>query len=131
MSVLSIDLDNFKRLNDEYGHQAGDEALIDVANYLRAQFRDYDSVARNGGDEFFVVCPSTPVCEATRIAERIRSGIEKYGETRLGAKKIAFGASVGVACFPEDADDIEALMARADAAMYRDKRSGKQGKMAA
>lgn len=137
VSVLGIDLDCFKEVNDRLGHQAGDEALQAVADIFRAQLRDYDLAARNGGDEFVIVLPGTPGIEARRTAERIRREIDRYAarlgtdSTASGCAPIGFGASVGVACYPEDGGDTDTLLGRADAAMYRDKRARKQAKLAA
>ncbi|MHB9035659.1 MAG: diguanylate cyclase [Armatimonadota bacterium] len=131
MSVIGIDLENFKAVNDSLGHLKGDVVLKDAAVIFQAQLRDYDQVFRNGGDEFVVVLPSTPECEAGRIAERIQQRIEHYARQFAGATSAPLGASVGIATYPNDAGDLETLLAAADAAMYRDKRARKRDRLAA
>jgi len=130
LSILGIDLDSFKLVNDIKGHQAGDTVLRDVADIFRRVLRDYDVIVRNGGDEFVVVLPGTPAEEAIQTAARIRDEVECYGKRTMSGI-VGFGASVGVASYPDDATDVESLLAKADAAMYRDKRSQKQGHLAA
>ena len=130
LSVLGIDLDNFKGVNDLLGHEAGDNALREVADILRRELRDYDIIVRNGGDEFVVVLPGTPASEAGVTAERIRMAVAQYAEQHL-AKVPGFGASVGVASYPDGAGDTKSLLSRADASMYRDKRARKQRRKAA
>ena len=131
LSVLGMDLDNFKKVNDSCGHNVGDEVLGDVADILRSQLRDYDVAARTGGDEFVVVLPETPPSEAWRTGERIRREIARYAQQTLSDADLGFGVSMGVASYPYDAGDLETLLARADAAMYRDKRARKQRFLAA
>lgn len=130
LSVIGIDLENFKAVNDSFGHQKGDVVLKDAAAIFQAQLRDYDQVFRNGGDEFVVVLPGTPACEAARIAERIQVGVGNYAQ-QLVNSSAPLGASVGVATYPDDAGDFETLLSAADAAMYRDKRARKRGRLAA
>lgn len=130
LSVIGIDLENFKAVNDSFGHQKGDLVLKDAAAIFQAQLRDYDQVFRNGGDEFVVVLPGTPACEAARIADRIQQGIGSYAQ-QLTNSSAPLGASVGIATYPDDAGDFETLLSAADAAMYRDKRARKRGRLAA
>lgn len=122
LSVLGIDLDNFKGVNDLKGHEAGDKVLKDIADIFREELRDYDVVARNGGDEFVAVLPETDGCEANQIAERIRLATENYAR-QFVSEVPRFGLSVGVATCPADGSDSKTLLASADAAMYADKRS--------
>ena len=130
LSVLGIDLDNFKAVNDLLGHEAGDTALRNVADILRRELRDYDVIVRNGGDEFVVVLPGTPVSEAQLTADRIRLAVARYAGQDLHQVP-GFGASVGVTSYPDEASDAKSLLARADASMYRDKRARKQRRLAA
>ncbi|MGI6295434.1 MAG: diguanylate cyclase [Armatimonadota bacterium] len=125
LSVLGIDLDNFKGVNDLKGHEAGDRVLKDIADIFRDELRDYDVVARNGGDEFVAVLPETGCCEANRIAERIRQAVERYAR-QFVSDVPRFGLSIGVATFPADGTDTKALLACADAAMYAEKKSRRQ-----
>ncbi len=130
LSVLGIDLDNFKAVNDLLGHKAGDEVLREVADVFRRELRDYDVIVRNGGDEFVMVLPGTDSDEAWQTAERIQIAVAAYAGTHVEGVP-GFGASVGAASYPTEAVDATSLLARADAAMYRDKRSRKQRRLAA
>jgi len=126
LSVLGLDLENFKTVNDTFGHATGDQVLRDVADVFRRQLRDYDVIVRNGGDEFVIVLPGTAADEAVRTARRIQNEVESYGRRKLPKSMPPFGVSVGVATYPEDATNADSLLARADAEMYRDKRSRRQ-----
>lgn len=131
LSVIGIDLENFKAINDSLGHQKGDSVLKDAADIFQNQLRDYDQVFRNGGDEFVIVLPDTPASEADSIARRIQQVIDRYAQQYAGQTLAPLGASVGVATYPKDAGDLESLLDAADAAMYRDKRARKRGRLAA
>jgi diguanylate cyclase (GGDEF)-like protein len=131
ISLLAIDMDDFKAVNDTMGHQAGDTVLQQAAGIFLAQLRDYDHVARTGGDEFVIILPGTPANEAASIADRIRRGIEAYARKAMGTSSTRLAASVGLASYPDDAGDVETLLAKADAAMYEDKRAHKQTHVAA
>lgn len=126
VSVLSIDLDRFKALNDAHGHAFGDEILKQLARRITAHVRSHDLVVRWGGEEFVVLLPHTDPADAASLAERIRSGVEsppfRAGD---GDRQVALTCSVGVAgtsTFPADPD---ALVAQADAACYEAKRAGR------
>jgi diguanylate cyclase (GGDEF)-like protein len=123
LGLVMVDLDNFKRVNDEYGHQQGDEVLVSVAGVLRDFSRDIDAPARYGGEELAVVLPQTDAEGAWRLAERMREAVEALRVGEGGALSIT--ASFGVAAIPESAADKEGLVAAADAALYRAKRGGK------
>ena len=131
LSMIALDLDNFKAINDCFGHYKGDGVLKDVAAVFMKQLRDYDLVVRHGGDEFLIVLPGTPASEAAFTAERIRREVREYACNTLGESAVELGVSVGVASYPGDACDLETLLEAADAAMYRDKRAQKQGEVAA
>ena len=131
ISLLAIDLDDFKAVNDTMGHQAGDTVLQQAAGIFLAQLRDYDHVARIGGDEFVIILPGTPPNEAASIADRIRHGIESYARKAMGTSSTRLAASVGLASYPDDAGDVDTLLAKADAAMYEDKRARKRTHVAA
>jgi len=131
MSLLIADLDLFKNINDEYGHQVGDEVLIEVAARLRDATRVPDVVARYGGEEFVVLLPGTDRDGALATAERIRSaisGVPVATTSRIGgggALDLRITCSVGTATFPHDGATIASLLRNADAAMYNAKRAGR------
>ncbi|WP_336920892.1 GGDEF domain-containing protein [Aquipuribacter sp. SD81] len=118
-SLLLVDLDHFKRLNDTHGHQAGDDALRVAAGLLQLACRDGDLAARYGGEEFAVILPGVCSDDALPVAERIRAEVE----TADGPVPVT--ASIGVACWPKDAEDPQELLAVADAALYRAKKDGR------
>jgi diguanylate cyclase (GGDEF)-like protein len=122
-----LDLDHFKQINDEYGHQQGDEVLALVADVLRDFSRDIDAPARYGGEELAVVLPQTDSEGAEQLAERIREAVERLEVPRVdgGAGTLRLQASFGVASLPENAVDRAGLIAAADAALYRAKRAGR------
>lgn len=124
LAVLHLDLDDFKPVNDAYGHRAGDAALVAVADRLNGAVRRSDTVARVGGDEFVVVLaqiarPSDAMLVAEKIIEMVRRPIDAQGNA------VILSASVGVALYPRDGNDVATLVSRADQAMYRAKQAGK------
>jgi diguanylate cyclase (GGDEF)-like protein len=123
VAIVLIDLDDFKAINDRYGHQAGDEALLALAEVLRQVTRDVDLPARIGGEEFAVLAPESDEEGAAVLAERLRSSIE---EVRLaaGGGIVSLTASFGVAATPPDVS-AEVLLHVADRALYEAKRLGK------
>jgi diguanylate cyclase (GGDEF)-like protein len=123
LGIILADLDDFKRVNDTYGHEAGDEALSRFAEILRATVRDVDLPVRLGGEEFAVLLPDTDVGGAVQLAERIRQALES-AEVRHGRDRIKMTASFGVSCFPAAAD-AEDLLSDADRRLYDAKRRGK------
>lgn len=125
-SIFIIDIDDFKALNDRYGHLVGDEVLKGTATAIRDAVRSIDVVARFGGEEFGVILPYTSKIDAFVIAERIRKGVEKYGSVIKGMPFREWPTiSLGVAEFPRDAETIEELLYKADKAMYMAKARGK------
>ena len=118
-TLLMIDIDDFKVFNDTYGHQAGDSMLREISGKFRDVSRKIDIIARYGGEEFGIILPTTKKEEALVLAERIRKAVE----ISPSLKNITI--SIGVASFPEDGDTKEALIAKADKALYEAKRSGK------
>lgn len=125
LSLVMLDIDHFKLLNDEQGHQAGDDVLRHVALSLTRECRDFDTPARYGGEEFAVVLPGCGPQEARVIAERLRSAVA------AASSKAAITASAGVATFPSHARDADSLVRAADDALYRSKRGGRDRMTAA
>jgi two-component system, cell cycle response regulator len=133
VSLMVIDIDHFKRINDQYGHDCGDEVLRECAERLRRAVRGIDIVARFGGEEFVVVMPDTESFAAARVAERIRLSVEKVPfPIEGGAKRLDLTVSVGVATIGEGPNHADRLFKMADEALYEAKRSGRnQVKIAA
>ena len=128
ISLLMIDVDCFKALNDRHGHQRGDEGLRDIARVLEDRpRRGYDLVARYGGEEFVVMLPETDAADAAKIAEAIRQSVEELGIENLGSKVAdVVTVSIGVCSYlPQIRGDPAAIVARADVALYAAKRLGK------
>ncbi|MEA2437252.1 MAG: hypothetical protein QOF65_1808, partial [Thermoleophilaceae bacterium] len=126
VGLMMLDIDNFKTVNDTYGHQQGDLVLIEVGRVLRALSRDIDEPARYGGEEMAVILPQTDVAGAELLAERMRAALAGIEIDRLdGGGRLRVTASFGVASLPANASDKDSLIAEADAALYRAKRSGK------
>jgi diguanylate cyclase (GGDEF)-like protein len=126
VGVVMVDLDDFKRVNDSYGHQQGDEVLAHVAAVLRDVSRDLDTAARYGGEELAVILPQTDSVGAELLAERMRAAVESLQIPRVGGKgTLSVTASFGVASMPASALDRSGLIAAADAALYAAKRGGK------
>lgn len=118
--VLVVDLNDFKPVNDTWGHDAGDELLVNIAHALRLGLRGYDIVARMGGDEFMVLLPETGPEQAVLVIDRLKDMVTAVGIERDG-RHITVGAAVGSAIYPVDGDTIEELIKMADVAMYENK----------
>lgn len=126
LSLILMDIDDFKRFNDSYGHVRGDEVLRRVSALIKAALRDGDIAARYGGEEFVILLPETTTEEAVAIAQSMRMSIQSLEYSFPGCTdEAARTVSVGVATFPEHASAPTRLIEAADAAMYRVKRSGK------
>lgn len=126
ISGIMIDLDFFKKINDTYGHEVGDQVLIKMVNALKISMRNYDVLARYGGEEFFVLLPNTDGKSALLIAERMRQMVEKL-KIEAEKKIIKVTASFGVSSFEEYPfpEDPELLLKWADIALYEAKRKGR------
>jgi diguanylate cyclase (GGDEF)-like protein len=126
VSAVFLDLDDFKEVNDQHGHLAGSQVLVELAAVILQSVRDTDIVARYGGDEFVVILPETGVADARRVAERVRAGIARC-EFTGGRENLRLNltASFGVASFPEHAQSPQQLIIAADTAMYEAKAASK------
>ena len=126
VGLVLVDLDDFKHVNDTFGHQQGDLVLVEVARVLKRVTRDIDEPARYGGEEMAVVLPQADSTGAERLAERVRSAVEDLRVPRLdGEGVVTVTASFGVASLHDSAGEKDGLIAAADAALYAAKRSGK------
>jgi two-component system, cell cycle response regulator len=124
-SVLFLDLDYFKEINDTYGHLTGGQVLVEVSRILRVNAREEDTVVRFGGDEFTVVLPGTESEGAWEAAERIRKAIRDHVFLAREGKFIRLTACIGVATYPTDARSCQELIEQADRAMYRGKETAR------
>lgn len=123
-SILVMDMDRLKPLNDLYGHEIGDRMLHLVAKCIQGELRQSDVVARYGGDEFVAMLPDTPRSGALDVAKRIRVAVTGT-PLNLGDKSLVTSVSIGVATFPEDGRSLDALVVHADRAMYVEKQAGR------
>ncbi|HXH28544.1 MAG TPA: diguanylate cyclase, partial [Candidatus Polarisedimenticolia bacterium] len=125
LSLVMIDIDDFKPFNDRHGHEAGNRALAALAGLLRSSLRKVDVPARYGGEEFALILPSTTKTQAQQVAERARLRVEKH-RMKAGAEgPVGLTVSMGIATHPADADEMEELVRRADSALYFAKSRGK------
>lgn len=126
LSIIIVDIDHFKTVNDQYGHKAGDLVLVDVANIFHQLSRDQDLIARFGGEEFVVILPNTNTTEAQACAERIRQGIEKHSVNLGDELTLNVTVSLGIAELDIMANEaIESAVDRADKALYKAKTLGR------
>ena len=119
LSLVAMDLDHFKRINDTYGHQAGDKALVDFVERVNTHLRSQDQMGRLGGEEFVLLLPETSADEAWVVAERIR---ESSAQSSDGVR---YTVSMGIATLREQDHTVQDLLARADEALYRAKGNGR------
>jgi len=122
-ALLFLDLDDFKRVNDDFGHAAGDQALNSVGALLRARLRDTDLLARLGGDEFAILLPHASQDQAQALAMQVLEAIRHHAIPIQG-RTVSVRASIGIASFPDHGRSVNELLAAADAAMYRAKAAG-------
>jgi len=127
LSLIFMDVDYFKTINDNYGHLVGSKLLVEMGQLLIKNLRTVDIVARYGGDEFVIVLPQTPPNSAIQIAERIRKSIEQNVFLKKEGYSLNLTASFGVASYPESANSKEELLRLADEAMYRVKYQTRNG----
>lgn len=123
-TILMIDLDNFKYINDTYGHASGDLVLKEVTQVFSSNLRNADILARIGGDEFAVILPETPYESGHAVVEKLRASLEAT-PISLMFDQVSLTASFGIAEYPEQGENIETLLTGSDLAMYKAKRAGK------
>ena len=124
LSLIMLDIDHFKQVNDRYGHLAGDVVLAGVAGAIRSEVRGCDLAARYGGEEFAILMPQTGPAEAKHVAERVRLAVRE-GVFEEGGQRIQVRISGGIATFPSHASEISELVKAADSALYQAKDSGR------
>ncbi|MGF6767817.1 diguanylate cyclase (GGDEF)-like protein [Paraburkholderia sp. GAS199] len=122
-ALMYLDLDGFKTVNDAYGHHIGDQLLVEVADRIRSNVRDQDTVARVGGDEFVLLVKITEPTDAANLSNKLRSAVEE--PFRINDRLLHISTSIGIAMYPGDGQNREDLLANADAAMYHAKASGR------
>lgn len=124
LSLLLLDVDHFKQVNDRWGHAAGDAALIAVTSRIQKSLRPSDLAGRVGGEEFALLCPETDLAQALALAERLRSGVA-MAPARLGSASVLLHISIGVVPFQGAEDSLQAMLSDADKALYRAKSAGR------
>jgi diguanylate cyclase (GGDEF)-like protein len=124
LGLVLLDIDHFKKLNDTFGHPAGDAVLRHTAHVVEQHLRRADEASRFGGEEFALILPGTDEAGALRLAERVRGGVEKAQLVFEGAR-LSVTVSLGVAVWPSDGQHEETLLAAADRALYAAKQAGR------
>jgi diguanylate cyclase (GGDEF)-like protein len=122
-ALLFLDLDHFKDVNDTLGHDVGDQLLVEVAHSLRATLREQDTICRMGGDEFILLLLDTGMQGAQIIARKVLTQVTN--PYSIGEHQVTVTASIGIAIFPMNGDDLTTLSKRADIAMYQAKSAGR------
>jgi two-component system, cell cycle response regulator len=126
LSILALDVDHFKAVNDEHGHAVGDRVLQELASRLKQAIRNIDMVCRIGGEEFVIVLPNTSTDVATKIADRMRRSVSGTPfNVGSSAGPLTVTVSIGVAAVESASDTMENIMKRADEALYSAKRAGR------
>jgi len=125
ITLLFIDIDFFKKINDNYGHQNGDKVLEDLGKILLSSCSFSDILSRNGGDEFSVLMTDCPRDKVLEVAERIRSGVQEHKFYLINGQIITITVSIGVAIYPDTVRDIHKIVEQADWALYEAKQAGR------
>lgn len=123
LSVLSLNIDDFKRVNDEFGHGVGDRLINEISLVIKAQLRQMDTLARSEGDDFIAVMPTANADAAAFVAERVRAAVESHSFSIHAGKSLQVGISVGLACFPDHGETAEHLLTSAHSDMLRAKQA--------
>ncbi len=125
LSLVVLDIDHFKHVNDTYGHPVGDKILIELGKVLKENVRSFDVVSRNGGEEFSVILPDCPHQQTLEIAERVRHAVEQH-DFRISSKEpLHITVSMGAATYPETVKEPLKIVDRADDSLYQAKRTGR------
>ena len=124
LSVMMIDADNLKEVNDKHGHKAGDRLIVTIATTIEECLRTSDIICRYGGDEFVALLPQLPASRAIETAERLRNAVENTSFDADG-KLIKSTVSIGIATYPDEVGNVFELLEKADEALYECKRSGR------
>jgi two-component system cell cycle response regulator len=125
LALLMLDIDHFKSVNDRFGHQRGDEVLVELARRVTGSVRDIDTFARYGGEEFVLILPETNLEGGLAVAEKLRLATHRTPFCGEGKDGVPLSVSIGVACFPEHATSPEELLRAADEALYEAKLQGR------
>ncbi len=125
VSLLYIDIDHFKKVNDTYGHVEGDQVLVELSHILTSTVRSFDHVSRNGGEEFTVILLDCPAQRAEEISERIRKKVQNHAFRLATGESISITVSIGIACYDETTNTPQLLIEEADQALYEAKQSGR------
>ncbi|AFV97046.1 MULTISPECIES: sensor domain-containing phosphodiesterase [unclassified Sulfuricurvum] len=125
VTVMFLDLDHFKDINDSLGHSTGDRLLIETAIRLKSLLREEDTISRMGGDEFIILLPNILFNGASQVAQKLLDAFNK--PFQIGEHELSISASIGIALYPHDGGDFETLYKNADTAMYRAKQEGRNG----
>lgn len=125
LSIVLLDIDHFKSINDSYGHVIGDECLINLAQIMRKHFRKSDIICRYGGEEFLIVLPDSNTDLAAQRVEELRQLVANNVPVQSGMKKVKFTISSGIATFPVHGDNSAEIIRKADHAMYESKQAGR------
>ncbi|WP_407308239.1 diguanylate cyclase [Desulfosporosinus sp. SB140] len=125
VTMLFIDIDFFKKVNDTYGHQNGDKVLEDLSKILLSSSSHTDVVSRNGGEEFSVLMTDCPRDKVIEVAERIRLAVQDHKFYLIDGRSISITVSIGIAIYPDSVNDINLIVERADSALYEAKRTGR------
>lgn len=123
-AIMMLDADYLKQVNDKYGHDVGDKLIVSISHVIKDSLRETDILARYGGDEFVVMLPDTNDGKAFDVAERIRIAVENTSISADGTR-VSSTLSIGVACYPEDSDEIDEIRKKADKALYLSKHNGR------
>ena len=123
-SILMLDADNLKRVNDKFGHDIGDKLIVCLSQVIKDSLRETDILARYGGDEFVVMLPESNESNSIEVAERIRVAVENTTIDANG-ERVSSTLSIGIACFPDDADNVDEVRIKADKALYQSKNKGR------